>query len=300
MNVLVTGATGTVGAHVVRALRDRGASVRAFVREPERAAQLLGADVELAPGDFADYGSLERALRGTDRLFLACGNVPAQVAYECTAIDAARAAGVSRVVKLSGPRAAVDSPLLFERWHGEIEGHLSGSGLPSVRLRPSAYMSNLLAFAETIAHTGRLFAPAGTAEITYVDPRDVAAVAAVALVEDGHVGRTYELTGPQAITYREIAAELSAATGRGVEYVDVPDDAARQSMRDAGLPAPVADAIVAVFASQRAGSMVHTTGTVAALTGRPAGTFAQFARDHAAAFGAADVPADFAGLHTVF
>ena len=115
MNVLVTGATGTVGAHVVRALRERGVMARAFVRDREKAASLLGEDVELAVGDFADRGSIERALRGTEALFLACGNVPGQIEHESAAIDATKAAGVQRVVKLSGPRAAVDSRVALKR-----------------------------------------------------------------------------------------------------------------------------------------------------------------------------------------
>jgi uncharacterized protein YbjT (DUF2867 family) len=285
MRALVTGATGTVGAHVVRALYERGVAVRAFVRDRDKAEQMLGGDVELAVGDFADRDSIERALRGTDRLFLACGNVPEQVEYERNAIDAGQSAGVQRVVKLSGPRAATDSALLFERWHGEIERHLLRSGLPYVMLRPSAYMTNLLAYARTVAQTGRLFAPAGAAQISYVDPRDVAAVAAVALATDGHEGRIYALTGPEAITYERIAQALSAATGRSVEFVDIPDEAARQALREAGLPALIADTIVDVFASQRAGSMTRVSDAVLALTGRPPRTFAQFARDHAGVFG---------------
>jgi uncharacterized protein YbjT (DUF2867 family) len=286
MRALVTGATGSVGAHVVRELRERGVEARAFVRDRERAARMLGDDVELAVGDFGDRGSVERALRGTERLFLACGNVPGQVEHERTVIDAAGAAGVQRVVKLSGPRAAVDSALLFERWHGEIERHLLRSGLPYVLLRPSAYMTNLLAFAGTIAQTGKLFAPAGAAAIAYVDPRDVAAVAAVALATDGHEGKTYALTGPEAITYERIAQALSTATGRGIDYVDIPDEAARQGLREAGLPPFMADTIVDVYASQRAGSMARVSGAVLGLTGRQPRSFAAFARDHAAMFGA--------------
>jgi uncharacterized protein YbjT (DUF2867 family) len=214
MKVLVTGATGTVGAHVVRELRKRNVAVRAFVRDQPKAAQMLGHEVELAVGDFADRGSIERALDGADALFLACANVPAQIAYENSAIDAAQAAGIKRIVKLSGPDAAVDSSLLFERWHGEIERHLLRSGVPWVLLRPSAYMTNLLAYAEAITHTGRIFAPAGTAMITYIDPRDVAAAAAVTLATDRSTGRVYKLTGPQAITYEHIAQDLSEALGR--------------------------------------------------------------------------------------
>jgi uncharacterized protein YbjT (DUF2867 family) len=286
MKILVTGATGTVGAHLVRVLRERGAQPRAFVRDRDKAASMLGQEVELAVGDFADRGSIERALRGTEGMFLACGNVPGQIEHESAAIDAAKTAGIGAVVKLSGPRPAVDSPLLFERWHATIEHHLLRSGLPWVLLRPSAYMTNLLAFAETIAQTGKVFAPAGSAEIAYVDPRDVAAAAAAALVNDGHVGGTYTLTGPEAITYDRIAQQLSAASGRTIEYVDVPDEAARHAMREAGLPAMMAEAIVDVFGSYRAGSQSRTTDGVRALTGREPRTFAQFARDHAPLFGA--------------
>lgn len=284
MNILVTGATGNVGAHVVRALGERGLAPRAFVRDRARAERVLGPEVELAIGDYADGDSIARALRGTDRLFLACGNTPGQIDFERAAIDAAHTAGVSQVVKLSGPDAAVDSALVFERWHGEIEAHLRASGLPSVLLRPRTYMTNLLAYAPTIAATGTVFAPAGSAAISFVDPRDVADAAAVTLAEDGHAGRVYVLTGPEAMTFERIAEDLSAALGRRIGYVDVPDDAARQAMTEAGLPPMVADAIVDIFRSQRAGSMSDTTDTLRTLIGRDAGTFARFARDYADAF----------------
>ena len=281
MTILVTGATGNVGGHVVRALSERGVAVRAFVRDPKRAAGVLGPEVELAAG------SLEQSLAGVDRVFLACGNSPGQVAFECAAVDAAAAAGVSRVVKLSGPDAAVDSPLIFERWHGEIERHLAASGLPRVLLRPRTYMTNLLAYARTVAETGMLFAPAGTAKISFVDPRDVGEAAAVCLTGEGHEGRTYTLTGPEAITFERIAAELSAACGRTITYVSVGDDEARQAMTAAGLPPMVADAIVAIFAAQRQGAMADTTGTLRSLLRREPRGIADFARDHAGMFRAA-------------
>jgi uncharacterized protein YbjT (DUF2867 family) len=281
MTILVTGATGNVGGHVVRALSERGVAVRAFVRDPKRAAGVLGPEVELAAG------SLEQSLAGVDRVFLACGNSPGQVAFECAAVDAAAAAGVSRVVKLSGPDAAVDSPLIFERWHGEIERHLAASGLPRVLLRPRTYMTNLLAYARTVAETGMLFAPAGTAKISFVDPRDVGEAAAVCLTGEGHEGRTYTLTGPEAITFERIAAELSAACGRTITYVSVGDDEARQAMTAAGLPPMVADAIVAIFAAQRQGAMADTTGTLRSLLRREPRGIADFARDHAGLFRAA-------------
>jgi uncharacterized protein YbjT (DUF2867 family) len=284
MNILVTGATGNVGAHVVGALHERGSTPRAFVRDRARAEQVLGPRVELAIGDHADRDSIGRAVRGTDRLFLACGNTLGQVDFERAVIDAALAEGVSQVVKLSGPNADVDSPLIFERWHGQIEEHLRASGLPAVLLRPRTYMTNLLAYAPTIAATNMVFAPAGAAAISFVDPRDVADAAAAALVEDGHAGQTYTLTGPEAMTFERVAEDLSAVLGRRIGYVDVPDDAARHGMIEAGLPPMMADAIVDIFRSQRGGSMTDTTDTLRTLIGRDAGTFARFAQDHAAAF----------------
>jgi uncharacterized protein YbjT (DUF2867 family) len=110
MKILVTGATGHVGAHLVRTLTERGQSPRAFVRDAEQAVRVLGPNVDLAVGDFADRGSIARALDGIDRVFLGCGNVPGQVEYECAVIDEAATAGVRELVKLSGPRVRGRAP----------------------------------------------------------------------------------------------------------------------------------------------------------------------------------------------
>ena len=282
--VLVTGATGSVGSGVVRELRERGVSVRALVRNPNEAAATLGREIELAVGDFSDPGSIRRALDGVEHVFLACGNVPNQVEYETDAIDAARAAGVRRIVKLSAFGAEVGSPLAFWDWHGRIEEHLRAPGVPAVVLRPSFYMANLLGAAEGVRHEGALFAPAEGARISMIDPRDVAAVAAVALTTDGHEGQTYVLTGPDAIAYGRIAEELSAVTGRRIRFVAVPDEAARQALVGAGMPGFVAEQIVTLFGVLRQGAQERTTGAVRALTGRGPRAFAEFARDHVGLF----------------
>jgi uncharacterized protein YbjT (DUF2867 family) len=281
---LVIGATGNVGSHVVQELRAREMPVRAFVRDPERARALLGGDVELVVGDLADRATVASAVTGVARVFLSCGNVPRQVELECTAIDAAAAAGVERLVKLSAAAAAVDSPLLFPRWQGEIEEHLQGSPVPSVVLRPVDYMTNVLAFAEGIRRTGKLFAPLGGARTGMIDPRDVAAVGVLALAEPGHVGRSYTMTGPEAITYDEIARQLSRATGRTIEFVDIPDDVARREMLADGMPPLIVDFLVDLFGAMRRGLAAETTDTVRTLTGRQPHDFASFARAHADAF----------------
>ena len=282
--VLVTGATGNVGSRVVQELRGRGAFIRAFVRDPDRAAEKLGDDVELAVGDFSDTASLHRALEGADHLFLSSADGPQMVEHETTVIDAAAAAGVSRIGKLSTLGAQVGSSLPPFDWHGRIEEHLWRSEVPAIVLQASFYMSNLFGSAEAIRQTGKLFAPADGAKISMIDPRDVAAVAAVVLSTDGYEGQTYELTGPEAITYEHIAEELSAATGRPIEFVDVPDEATRQGFVEAGMPDWLVEHLIELFGIIRQGALKQTTDTVRTLSGREPRTCAQFARENTGLF----------------
>jgi uncharacterized protein YbjT (DUF2867 family) len=289
--IVVTGATGNAGSEVVRALTAQGSRVRAFVRDPAKARQKLGEDVDLAAGDFADPPSVRAALEGADALLLSCADDPRRVGWETAAIDAAVAAGVRRIVKLSAATAEPGSPVAFWDWHGQVEQHLRASGADWVILRSGWYMSNLLAAASRVAAEGRLYAPAGQARIAMADPRDVGAAAAAVLSSAGHEGQTYLLTGPRAITYAEVAAELSAATGSRVEFVDVPGDAARQAMIGDGMPGFVAEQIVAMFGRLRQGVAAQVSPAVETLTGSAPRDFASFARDHAHLFAPAAVPA---------
>jgi uncharacterized protein YbjT (DUF2867 family) len=282
--VLVTGATGNVGSSVVRELRSRGVPVRAFVRDRGKAAGMLGGDVELVTGDFADAASVRRAMEGVDRVLVACSNQPRQVEFECGVIDAAREAGMTRIVKLSALGAEVGSSVAFWDWHGRIEEHLAMSGIPAVVLRPTFNMTNLLGSAEQIRQAGSLFVPAGGACVAMVDPRDIAAVAAVALTENAHDGKTYVITGPEAITFERVAEELSVVAGRQIQFVPVPDEAARQALVATGMPEFVAGQIVAVFGILRQGAQDRTTGIVRDLTGREPRCFARFAHDYAQLF----------------
>lgn len=289
--ILVTGATGTTGSEVVRAFTARAGRVRAFVRDAEKAQRKLGPGVELAIGDFADLGSVRAALEGTNTLFLSCADDPRRVSWETAAIDAAVAAGVRRVVKLSTAAAAPGSPVAFWDWHGQVEQHLRSSGADWTILRPAYYMSNLLAGAPQVAAEGRLYAPAGTARIAMIDPRDVGASAAAVLSSAGHEGQTYLLTGPAAITYTQVAAELSEVMGSRVEFIDIPDDAAQQAMIHDGLPGFVAEQIIKTFAQLRQGVGAQVTPTVQTLTGSAPRDFASFARAHARLFAPATATA---------
>jgi uncharacterized protein YbjT (DUF2867 family) len=287
--VLVTGATGNVGAHVVRELQARGVPVRAFVRNPAQAASRLGG-AEIAAGDFADPASIRRALDGVGRVFLTAADGPQKVAHETAVIDAAAAAGVEQIVKLSAMHARGGSPLPAFAWHGEIEAHLARSRVPAVVLRSSFFMTNLLMVAGGVAGAGKLGAPSGSASVSMIDPRDVAAAAAAVLSGGGHDGGAYELTGGEAITFADVARALGEAIGRPVEFVDVPVEAAPEAFKGGG-PDWLVTQLLGVFGLIREGAYVRTNESVRALTGRAPRTIADFARDYAEAFGAVPVGA---------
>jgi uncharacterized protein YbjT (DUF2867 family) len=288
--VLVTGATGRAGSEVVRALLEHGRDVRVFVRDPDTAHAMFADAVQPAVGDFGDPRTVRAALDGVEDVVLSGPDDPRRVEWETRLIDAATATDVRRIVKLSSIGAEPNAPVAFWAWHALIEGHLRCCGVPAVILRSAPYMSNLLAGAEPVAREGRLYAPAGRARIAMIDPRDVGAAVAAAASTAGHAG-THVVTGPEAITYAQVAAELGAATGRDVRYVEVDDEQARQAMVHAGVPDVAARQIVAVFAMLRRGAAEPVTDTVEALTGRRPRGFAAFARDHADAFAPAAVGA---------
>jgi uncharacterized protein YbjT (DUF2867 family) len=279
MTVLVTGATGNVGSAVVAELRRRGAAVRAFVRRP---VETLGDDIEIAIGDFEDPASIRAALDGVDRVFLASADGPRKVAHEAAVIDAA--ADVELLVKASTVGAKAGAPLPPFDWNGRSEAHLRRSGIPAVVLRSSFYMTNLLAVAEPVRQQRILPAPAGDGRIAMIDPFDVGAVAAAVLTGSGHEGRTYELTGPEAVTYRDIAAELSRLSRTHIEYVDAPPAAAREGLIASRMPDWLIQHLDGLFAKIRAGEFAATTDTVAVLTGRPPRSIGDFVTGRADAF----------------
>lgn len=282
--ILVTGATGNVGSAVVAELREKGEAVRAFVRNEQHGRERLAAGVDLSVGDFEDPASIARALEGVDTVFLSSADQPNKVQHETSVIDAAAAAGVNRIVKTSTVGAEAGSALPPFDWHGRIEGHLRASRIPSVVLHSYFYMTNLLASAESVRQSGKLFAPLGGAKIAMIDPRDTGAVAAVALTTNAYDGKTLDLSGAEAVTYEQVAEGLSAATGRTVEFVNISDEAARQTFVDIGVPAWLIRHFDHLFPLLRSGAVATPTDGVRAVTGRDPRSFVVWARDHAAAF----------------
>jgi uncharacterized protein YbjT (DUF2867 family) len=191
---------------------------------------------------------------------------------------------VRHVVKFSAFGASADAPGGFAKWHGEAEAELRASGLDYTMLRPNFFMQNLLGQAQTIAAEGRIYQPVGGARASFVDTRDVAAVAARVLTEDGHEGRSYDITGPEALSYYDVAERLSAAAGREITYVPVSPEDFRRGALAAGLPEWLVEALGLLNETLASGRASAVTDVVREVGKTEPRTFEQFARDYASAF----------------
>lgn len=280
--ILVTGATGTVGRHLVLELKTAGRPFRVLTRDPAKAHALLGA-AEFSVGDLSRPETFPAALHGVDAAFILSPLDPGLAAWEASFARAAAKAGVKRLVKLSALGAAPRSAAAVARWHGDAEEEVRRAGLPCAFLRPSAFFQNLLANAGSIRR-GTLAAPLADARVAMIDARDAAAVAAAALASDAFDGEPLTLTGPEALSYADLAGTLSRVLRRPVAYAPVAPDDARKGLLAAGMPAWRTDALLELAAAFRAGAGAAVTDGVARVLGRPPLPFARFADDHARSF----------------
>jgi len=279
--ILVTGATGKTGRHLARELVRRGERVRAFVRNPAAAAAVLAPEVEIVAGDLDRTDTLEVAMSGVDLLYLLTPPSPRLAEVEAGAIEMARRSGVRRIVKHSAIDASPAARSSIARMHAASERVLAASRLDHTILRGSMFMQNFLLFAESIAVAGEVRAPMRNGRCAFVDCADLAAVAAAVLTEDGHHGRTYVVTGPEALSGAGAAARLSTALGRPVRYVDCPPEEARAILRDLGSPEWMVADMLASIETLAAGEVDEVTDVVEQVAGRSPRTFAMFARDAA-------------------
>jgi uncharacterized protein YbjT (DUF2867 family) len=283
--ILVTGATGNVGKALLRLLSARGVAARALTRDRARAAAIATLPgVEVVEADLARPETLTAALHGVDRAMLISSSEPAMLDVQSSFIEAARRAGVGHVVKLSGIMPELDSPFRFARMHGEIERRLEASGLAFTHLRAGEFMSSYFRQVPNIVARAALFLPMADAKIASIDIGDIAEAAAAALTGPGHEGKTYPLTGPEALTMAEVASKLSGVVGRTIRYVDVAPEEAKRAQLAAGMPPYLVDALGELFAERRKGKESVVSPLLPELIGRPATSFDEFAWRHAAIF----------------
>ena len=282
--ILITGATGNNGQELIRQLTAMGQRVRLLVRKPAEGAKLAGSNTEVAVGDFDRPETLQAALQGVEKAFLLTPIAERFVQWQKDFIEATQRANIKHLVKFSAMGAHAHSPSELLRLHAETDDTLRNSEVPFTILQPNAFLQNMLSFADTIKAQGAFYWPLKNASQSSVDIRDIGAVAAKVLTSSGHEGKTYVITGPEALTFQQAAEKLSSVLGRKITYVDVPISAAADGMRKSGMPewsVRVVSDLLAYFAT---GALATVTDTVPRLLGRPATSFEQFVKDHRAAF----------------
>ena len=272
--ILVIGGRSKIGAALIAELLAQGEQVRVLVRAGESASSLPAA-AGAVTGDLADEGSLVTAMEGVERVFLLSSPHSDAVSWHRNAIDAARRTQVQLLVRSSILGADRESAAEFIGAHTACDRYLEDSGLPHVIVRPNLFLQNVPeSTIPSVDASGSFYVDAGEARISMVDTRDVAAVAAVVLTQPGHAGAHYDVTGPQALSYADVAAKLTGVMGRQISYVNAPDDAVRQALLAAGLDGWFANALVGLYQDYRRsgsdGYAAQVTSTVQRLTGRPA------------------------------
>lgn len=282
---LVTGATGNIGARVTRGLIALGERPRVLARDLQRARSLFGEAVDYLVGDLSNETSLEAAFDGVNAAFLV-NSGPELAARDRLAAQIARKARVGRLIKLSslGARASGRPATAVARWHADGEAAIQESGVPHTFIRSVGFMSNALAWAATIRATGMVRASAGNGRIAMIHPDDLASVAIVAMTSPAYEGEALAVTGPEALSYAEMAALIGTAIGRPISYVAVSDDEARRLMTASAMPPPLVNALVTLWREIREGLVSVVTGEVERVTGRRPIPFGTWAEENAAAF----------------
>jgi uncharacterized protein YbjT (DUF2867 family) len=284
--VLITGASGAVSGALIDALEGSELKLRALVRDPAKASRLSARGIEVVRGDLDEAESLKAAFDGVDALWLLTAVGPRAPENSMNALWAARQAGVKRVVRMSAIGAAHDAPTRNGRLHALSDAEVQASGLSWTILRPHFFMQNVLGSAASIAAQGAFYWAMGEGKLGMVDVRDIGEMAARILQGDAatHHGKVYTPTGPDSVSFAEVARELSAVLGRDVSYVPVSLDAAREAMLGMGMPAWVVGMMLEYSRAYASGWGDFTTRHVEDITGKKPRPFATFARDFEAAF----------------
>jgi uncharacterized protein YbjT (DUF2867 family) len=281
--ILVTGATGRVGAELVRLLIVKGESLRAAARNPSAAAAGLPRMSEAVEFDFDRPETFAHSLRGAGKVFLIArpgDNRSDEVAIPF--IDTARGQGVKLIVSLTAMGVEQDDSFMLRL----LEKYVEKSGIPYVHLRPNWFMQNFGSgpMLADMLGTGALHLPASDAKISFIDTRDIAAVAAAALTEPRHAGKAYTLTGGEALDHYEAVGILSRAAGRTIGYVPLSEEVACAALSKAGIAKDLIDRWTFFYRKVRQGLCAPITGDVETILGRSAITFEKYANDHAASW----------------
>ena len=284
--ILVVGATGPTGSEAARLLLERGEAVRVLTRDRAKAEGMPAlAGAEVAVGDSSQPGSADHAFAGVEKVYLVPPTAVGWDRMEAALVDAARRAAVRYIVKVSAIGVGPGEPSMSLSFHWRGEQEVERSGIAYTIVRGNSFSQNTLFEAATIKAEAKFYDCVGTARFAKVDTRDIGEVVAKVLTEQGHEGKIYELTGPEALGYTDIAEKLTNALGREIAYVDVSTEERAARLAAAGLPDWMAAEFSNIYGRGFYGDDggAYTTDTIQTLLGRCPRSYDDFARDYAEA-----------------
>jgi (4-alkanoyl-5-oxo-2,5-dihydrofuran-3-yl)methyl phosphate reductase len=281
MNYLITGATGDVGSRVTTRLLARNIRPRVLTRSADKARALFGDRIDIYTGDLSDPASTRAAIKGADVIFLV--NVGPEIpARDAAAAAIAKEEGVARIVKLSS--LDVEHGLAIGAWHEKGEDAIRAAGVPFTFVRPTGFMTNLLAWAHAIRTEGIVRSSTGNGHRPFIHSEDIAAVSVEALLSEAYTGEAIPITGPESLTFAEATAILSKAIGKPLTYQFISDEEARERYSRISGSAEETEAHVALWRAIREDRLAATTSEVERVLGRKPIALEQWAAENRHSF----------------
>lgn len=282
--ILFTGLTGAVGTEIIKLLSEYGIRARGLARNPDKAEGVRQAGVEVVPGGLEDEDAVSAALQDCDRAFLLMANSRQQLELEKSFVDAAVNAGIGHIVKMSANGADSNSKALLKRYHGDSEQYIRESGLRYTLVRPNFFMQNMLHVAGSIVEQDKFFMPMRDGQVGIIDVRDVAHFVLTVLTGSGHDGKTYEITGPELLSFHDIASQLSEVMGREISYIDQPAPEFRSSLLQWVPDDWYVETVSELFELIAQGSGAILNNEYTRVTGKAPTTLRRFFRDYSSFF----------------
>jgi len=282
--ILITGATGKTGSATAKSLGEKGERFRALIRNEEKKEGLESLGGEVVIGSIENTDVVNQSMQGVKTVLVLLPNSESQLALEKQLVDSAKQAGVERIVKMSSIEATPDATSPIPKLHLESEEYIKQSGLAWTMIKPNFYMQNLLASAGTIKEQGKIFLPMGDGKTGMIDTTDVGKVLAKVLSEDGHESMNHEITGPEILSFYEVAEIFSKALGKQVDYVDVPMDAYKETLGQFLTNQWHLDAVIDLFKGIAEGGIEDKTNTFNELTGETPKSLSQFLAENSFIF----------------
>ncbi|MBV8968363.1 MAG: NAD(P)H-binding protein [Verrucomicrobia bacterium] len=281
--ILITGATGNIGTELVKNLVSKRVPIRVISRDEKKIAH-LGPEVERVIGDRHELSVVQRALQGTDKVFVIAALFDKDHEADRLLVNEAQNAGVRQIVLISSGTVYLGEKNGIGVLHREKELLIEKSGIPWTFLRAGGFMSNAFQWLDTIKSQGKVFNPCGDGKSAPISPSDIAAVAALALTSSGHEGKAHDLIGSEVLSTHDQVRILSKVIGSPIECIDVPAEVVAERMRAIGIPEILIQGLIDVWTRTRNGESNFCTNEVENLTGKPAQTFETWCYEHRSAF----------------